>query len=75
MLSEVLKNQPIKDKRSSRSPYRSFSLSHSPSHSFSTSPLLDSAEIIDRVHYARAMHRYLHTLALQRAVPYLFLVS
>lgn len=28
--------------------------------------MLDSAEIIDRVHYARAMHRYLHTSALQR---------
>lgn len=42
-----------------------------PLHFFSASPLPDSAEIIDRVHYARAVHRYLHT----RAVPYLFLVS
>lgn len=46
----------------------SFSLFLSFRTSFSVSPLLDSAEIIDRVHYARAVHRYLHIPpALRRA--------
>lgn len=49
--------------------------------SFSASPLLDSTEIIDRVHYARTSCTdiYLHSRALlqrgARAPPYLFFVS
>jgi len=66
MLSEVLKNQPIKDKCSLGSLHRSFFSLSFLLPLLRTNPLLDSTEIIDRVHYARAKHRYLHTPTLQR---------